>query len=170
MFIAQSTQAGEEAVGGWDTTHVAGDGFDDDRRYVPAGEVVLDQLEVVVFGDERVGDGPVRHSGARRNAEGSEPAAGGDEERVGVTVVGPGELDDPGATGRGPGETHRRRGRFGAAVDHADDVDGGCHLDDLLREFHFGDRGDAERRAVGGGALDGFDDRRVGVPEQQRSP
>ena len=61
--------------------------------------------------------------GLSGSAKVARPAAGTDQERVGVTVVAALELDHTGPPGGGAGQTDRRCGRLGARVDHAHHLD-----------------------------------------------
>ena len=106
----------------------------------------------------------------RRQAQRRHPRAGVGQQRVDVTVVAAGELDDLGATGESAGQSHRAHGGLGAGVDQPDQVNRRHPVDDLRGQFGFGGGRGPERQAGGGGFGDGFHHRRVRVSEDHRSP
>ena len=105
------------------------------------------------FGDARAGGG----------AEGQGPAAGFEQERVGVAVIAADAFDDQGAAGGGAGEADGAHGRFGAAVDEADHVDGWQGFDDFRGQRDFALGGSAVAGAAADGFGEGGDDPFVGV-------
>src|SRR5262249_40581750 len=154
VLIAELAEAFEESRRGRDHTHVAGDGFDDDRRdFLALGlEERGDGVEVVVAGKEGFAGGGFGDAWGGWRAEGDGVAARGDEEAVGVSVVAAFELDDAGAAGGSAGEAHGAHRRLGAAADEADHFDrlweGG---DDFFGKLDLGAAGGAETEAIAGG-------------------
>ena len=98
-------------------------------------------------------------------------AAAAGEQRVGVAVVAAGELHDPVATGRAPGEAHRRHRRLGPRRDEAH------HLARRARPRRSPRRGSTSP-SVGapkvvpraGGAPTAASTTRMGVAEDRRAP
>ena len=109
----------EEAGRGGDEAHVGGDRLDEDRREVVLGEGGIDRGDVVVGHDDGVGHrtgGDARRSG---DPERGDATAGGDEQRVEMTVVAARELEDLGSPGGAACQPHRRHRGLGATRDQA---------------------------------------------------
>ena len=110
------------------------------------------------------------NAGRAGDAEGGDARAGLDQHGVGVAVVAALELDHQVARGEAAGEADGGHAGFGAGGGEAEALDRRKALDDELGKVGLGSGGGAERRGVGGGAPDGFDDWRKGVAEDHGSP
>ena len=160
----------EEAGGRWDDTHVGGDRLGQHGGHVVLGQGASQRGAVVPVDEDgrgRLGDGD---PGARRDAQGRQARAGIGEQAVGVAVVGAGELDDDLAPGSGAGEADGAHRSLGAGAGHAQHLDRGDAIGDLLGKLDLG----GGWGAVGGAAPRRLDqrgeDRGVGVAEDQRPP
>ncbi len=87
-----------------------------------------------------------------------------------MSVIAADELDDLGAPREGTGETNGRHGGFGSRVDQPDDVERRHHLADALGDVDLGLRRCTKAGAARRRLLDGLDDARVRVAEEQRAP
>src|SRR3984885_10417881 len=157
---------------GRDDAHVSGAGLGDHGRDVVTEliERLLYGVNVVIGQHNRVGGGRTGDSRRGRQAQRRDPRAGVGQQRVDVTVVAAGELDDLGAAGESAGQTHRAHGGVGTGVDQPDQLNRRHPVDDLGGKFAFGGGGGPGRQAGGGGLGDGFYHRRVRVAEDHRSP
>ena len=90
-------------------------------------------------------DGGVGYTWGSRDREGRHSRAGGSEQRIHVSVVTAGELDDLVAASHAPGQAQHRHGGFGPRVDQADLLDG-HPLDDLGCKINFGQAWGRRRR------------------------
>ena len=155
----------------FDHAHVARSGLGDQRRDLVAVllERLPDRCPVVVGHDDRVVGGALGHPGSAGQSQGGHTGSGRSEQRVDVTVIAAGELDDLVPAGDAPGQSQHGHGRLGAAVDQPDLLDG-RPVDDLGGQLDL----DPGRRPVGGAVLSGFGDRGqhlgMGVAEQHRPP
>ena len=129
-----------------------------------------DRLDVVERADQRVRGGAGRHAGRRGDAERREARAGGGEQRVGVTVVAARELEDPVAAGGAAGEADRAHRRLGPRGDEAHLLDRRHRVDDLLGELDLALRSARRTSSRARRLLDGRDDLRVRVAEDERPP
>src|SRR5690606_12818320 len=118
-LTGQLPQPLEETDLRWHDAHVAGDGLDEhgsDLR-APMLEQTLDAAEVVVTGHEGV-PRHVRWNTRATGYPGREGAgAGCYEERIGMPVVVPLELDEGVPAGSGPRDAQGAHRRLGAGVD-----------------------------------------------------
>jgi hypothetical protein len=143
---------------------------DDAGDLVPAGgEQRPDGVRVVVRQHDRVGGRRACHPRRVRQPECRDPRPGGDQQRVDVAVVAPGELHHQRPAGVAAGQAQRGHRRLGAGVDQPDLLDRGPR-DDLRRKLDLAGRGGAERRPVRQRPRHRGDDRRVRVPEDHRPP
>ena len=101
--VAQRAQGLQESGLRQDAAHVAGDGLDDRGGELPAarGEAGLDIGGVVVAGDLGVGGRARGHAGRGGHAAGQGAGAGRDQQRIDMSVVAAGELEDAVAAGGG---------------------------------------------------------------------
>ena len=157
---------GEEEPG------VGGNGFDDDGGdlVTGGGEEGFDGFGVVVGEDGGESGKGGGDAGAVWLAVGERTAAGGDEETVDVAVVAAVEFDDAVAPGEAAGEAETGHGGFGAAVAHADLLNGWDPVDDGAGHFDFPWIGDAEAEAEFGGFVDDIDEDVGGVAEDGGAP
>ena len=169
---AQLGQPGVEAGQRRDDAHVAGGRLGDDAGdlAVVHPERLGHRGEVVVGDHDRVGRGRTGDARGVRQAERRDAGPGRGQQRVDVAVVAAGELHHLGAAGEAAGQPDRRHGGLGAAGHQPHLLDRLDPVDDLLgeRDLALGRR--AERRALRHRRVHRVDDRRVGVPEQQRPP
>src|SRR6202021_2216572 len=117
-------------------------------------ERLLYGVNIVIGQHNRVGGGRTGDTRGGRQARGRPPRAGVGQQRVDVTVVAAGELDDLGAAGESAGQSHRAHGGLGAGVDQPDQVNRRHPVDDLRGQFAFGGGG-GHRPQAGGGGLGG---------------
>ena len=115
---------------------------------------VRDRVRVVVGNDDRVGGGARRDTGGGGDAEGREAGAGAREQRVRVTVVAAGELEDPVALREPAREPERAHRRLGAGGDQAHHFHRRIGRGDSCRQLTLG-RG---RRSVARSTLSGRGD------------
>ena len=124
MVITEAAQPFEEAGYRRDTIHVAGDGFDDDRRNFAADRCKYLTYPVKIIVGQ--GAGLSGHGGGNAgrggHAEGEGAGAGLDQQGVGVAMVAALELDNAVAPGKAPRQADGAHGGLGARVDHAHHV------------------------------------------------
>ena len=162
--VAGRPQPLEEPGPGRDESHVGGHGLDADHR-----NRLIDLGHDVVGRDDRVGHRPGGDTlGAHEPLLGHAGAAG-HEQRVGVAVVVPGELEDPLATRDPTGETDGRHGGLGTARHEPDHVHALGPAGHLLGDPHLVLGGRAVAGAPGGGVAHRLDDGGVGVAEDRRA-
>jgi hypothetical protein len=111
-----------------------------------------------------------RHARRSRYAEGLRPAAGLDQEAVGVAVVIALELDETLASGGRARQPERAHRRLGARIDHAYPLQRRHELADPLGHGHLAGTRRAEAQSVGDGPLHRLDDVRMGVAADHRPP
>ncbi len=168
---AQAGKACVEPFDRGDRAHVAGRGLGDDTRDLVAvcRERLLDGGQVVVGQDEGRCGGRGRNPRGPRDAERGETGAGRGQQGVDVAVVAPGELHDQVASGEAAGQPDGRHRRLGAGGHQAHLIDRRAGHD-LLAELDLRQGRRAERRTARDRLGHGFDDRWMGVPQDQRSP
>ena len=137
MASGEVAQAGVEAVNRSDSAHVACRSFGDHGRDLVAvgGERFGHGVEIVVGQDDGVVCRRPGDAGRRREAERRDSGARVGEQRVDVTVVAAGELDDLRASGGAAREADRRHRCLGTRVDQANTLDRVDAIDDLFGEF-----------------------------------
>ena len=96
--------------------------------------------------------------------------AGRDEQVIDVAVIAAGELHDEVAARRAAREPDRAHHGLGARRHEAHLLDAGISRDDFLGELHSRRRRGAVRHAAAARALDGRDDLRMRVAQDQRAP
>ena len=87
-----------------------------------------------------------------------------------MAVIAAFELDGDVAAGEAAGDAQGAHGGCGAGVDQAHHLHGGHHGADGLGQFDFEFRGSAETGAAGQGFLNGVEDLRVAMADEQRAP
>ena len=172
MLTGETTQSLVETGKRCDGAHVSGGSFGDDARD-GAGigrEGRGHRVEIVVAHDDGVFGLSAGHAGRGRQPERREAGSGVGEKGVDVAVIATGELDDLGASGESAGEADCAHRGFGSGVDQANLFHGRDAGDDFLGEgnFAFGRRTEGETSE--GCFANGFDDCRVSVPENHRTP
>ena len=163
-----SCRAARNGVRGHEA-HVPGDGLDDDRRRLRRvrREPRFERGHVVVRKDGGEGGDRVRHAGRIAQPEGGDAAAGLHQQSVAVAVVAAVELHDDVAAGGGAREANGGHRRLGAGVHEADAFEPG-RGDHAPAEFDFARGERAEGCALRRRALDGRDNGRGRVPEDER--
>ena len=109
--VAQPAQCGVETRIRWHRAHVPGGRLGDNRRDLgaPVGEQRAESLKIIIGQHDRVRGLRSGDPGTAGQPEGGHPGAGGDQQRVDVPVVVPGELDDH----RAPGDDGCPQQRWG---------------------------------------------------------
>ena len=130
----------------------------------------LDRRQIVVRSDEGRRGGAVRDAGRVGQAERRDARPRRHEERVGVPVVAPVELDHLLAVRVGAHQAEDAHARLGAGVGEADHLDGGHRVDHHLRQLVLQDAGRAERRALLHRLRDRIEDGIIGVAEDGGAP
>ena len=169
---AEFAEGFEEAWFGEIEASVGGDGFDDDRGdFVSTGLEEGAESWFVVVGESDGEGGEVGgNSCAVWGSVGEGAAAGFDEEGIDMAVIAAFEFEDEVAFGEAAGEADTGHGGFGAAVDHADFLDGGDPIANGLGDGDFAEVRDTEADAAGGGVVDGGADDGWGVAEDGGAP
>ncbi len=170
---AQLGQPGVEARRGRDHAHVAGGRLGDDAGDLLA---VLAANASATAARSLYGSTIVSAAAApvtpgesgRPNV--ATPGAGRGQQRVDVTVVAAGELDDLGPAGEAAGQPDRRHGRLGAGLTPAGPARPGDPGDDLLGQLDLALGRRAEDVPRDDRGPHRVDHRRVRVPEDQRTP
>ncbi len=153
-------------------THVSGRGLGDDAgdlTGVPV-EGLVDRFEVVVRQHDRVAGLGAGDAGGVGQREGGDTGTGGGEQRVDVTVVTPGELDDLGPAREPAGQPDGGHRGLGPAAHEPHLLHGLDAGDDLLGERDLALTGGAEGGAARDGVVDGGDHVGLRVPEDHRAP
>ena len=162
--VALGPEALEEAGLRGDQAHVGRDGLDDH-----AGGVLVELRHDVVGHDGRVGHGRLGDARRAGQPERGEAGARLGKEEVAVAVVVARELHDPASPRVTTGDADRRHRRLRAGGDEAHLLDRRHPLADRLGQEHLALGGRAVRRPVDRRTLHGLDDRRVGVPGDDRA-
>ncbi len=126
--------------------------------------------EVVVRGGQRVRNRARCHSGGVRKAERGHARARLDEQKIRVTVVAAGELDDLRALGERTREPERAHRRLGAGVDEAHELEARHRFANQARELELERARRAVARAAANRLLERGDDAGMRVTEDERPP
>ncbi len=172
VFGGEGAEEFEEARFGKVEAGVGGEGFHDDGGDFGAGGLEEGSEGGGVVEGEGGGEGGevCGDACAVRFPVGEGAAACGDEEGIDVAVIAAFEFDDAVAACEAAGEADGGHGGLGAAVDHADFLDGGDPGGDDLSHFDFERVGDTKGDAAFGGGLDGVDDGLGGMAEDGGAP
>jgi len=130
----------------------------------------LDRRQIVVRSDEGRRGGAVRDAGRVGQAERRDARPRRHEERVGVPVVAPVELDHLLAARVRAHQPEHAHARLGAGVGEADHLDGGDRVDDHLGELVLERARRAERRALVKRVLQRVEHALVCVADDSRAP
>ena len=151
---------------------VCGHGLDDEGGdAVPFGrEQLLGRVEVVERQHARQRRELARDALRRRLAERRETRAGCDEQVIDVAVIAAREFHDEIAARRAAREAHGAHDGFGSRRYEPNLLDAGIGRDDLFGELDLGLTRCAVRHAAPARALDGRDDLRVRMTQDQRAP
>ena len=172
MLGAQPGNGGVEARLRWDDAHVGGRRLGDHRGDLSAalGEQRLQRRQVVVGQDDGLSGLGGGDAGGVRQAERGDARARGNQQRVDVAVVAPGELHDQRAAGEAARQPDRRHGRLRSRGHQPDHLDR-CHpAHDLLGELDLGRSRGPEGEAAGDRLADGRHHARVRMPQDHRPP
>ena len=152
--------------------HVADDRLQDHAgNALPvSGKRIGQPLRIVEAQEQRVLRAAGRHTRRIGHAERGGTGAGRDEQRIDMTVIAAGEFDNhiaPGEAARQANGAHRR---LGTARHHAHHFDRRHRIDDQFSELGFQLGRSAEAGPVVQRFLNGADDARMTVAQDQRSP
>ncbi len=161
--VARLPHALEEPGAGSDQAHVRGDGLDGHD-----GDGLVDLGHDVERGHDGVGDRRCRHAVASGQALVGDAGTTRGQERIGVTVVAAGELDDRVAPGGAARQSDRRHRRLGTRRSEPEHLQSGDTATELLGEDDLGLGRCAIARSPGRGGGDCGRHCRVGVTEDAR--
>ncbi len=153
-----------------DKAHVGRDRLSQDRGHIAVCERRSKGSRVVPRHDSGVGGLSRGDAGARRDRLRCQARAGLGQQAVNVAVVGAGELDDPIATGRCPGEPYRAHRSLGPRRRHPQHLDRVEALADVRGQLDLALGRRSVAGAAGGRFADGVHHVRVGMPQHQRAP
>ena len=135
-----------------------------------SAKALLDRFGVVVRKHKRIARGALGHAGRIGHAERGGRTARRHQQAIDVAVIIAGELHDHRPAGVSAGEADGAHRGLGARIDQPHLLDRRHGLDHKFGQFVLGQRRRAETRAAAQGRFEGFDHRRVIVPEDHRSP
>ena len=151
---------------------ICGHGFDDDGGdgITLAGEEIPYGLLIIQGQYARGAHEGGRNTRGGRRAEGRKPGAGRHQQMIGVAVVAAGKFDDEIAPGGGARQADGAHGGLGARGHEPHLFESRIGLHHPFRQFHFRLAGRSKGRAGTAGLIDGLDDLRMRMPQDQRSP